>query len=374
MASLSTMDFVSIVRNTVTAIQSLASALINLTIGSVLRAIVEANAAVILWLQGLITYVLTLTRFATSKGTDADSWGADFGFTRLPAAKASGNVTFSRFTNTAQAVIPFGALLQTTDGTQTFIVATDPTNAAYNLGLGGYVIAAGVSSLTVPVTAVNAGTQGNVLANSIASIGQGISGVDTVTNASAFVNGIDAETDAAYVARFPLFLASLSKSTKAAVTAAVKSVQQNLQLTITENADHDGTYDPGFFWVTVDDGSGAPSAGLLASVGSAIEAVRALGIRYAVFAPVVITANVSMTITSATGLTHATVVGNVGVALQNFINTLPLGVGLPYTQLASIAYDVAGVTNVSAILLNSGTSDLTATAQNTIKCGTVTVA
>ena len=66
MASLGTLDFVSIVRNTVTSIQSLAAALINLTIGSVLRAIVEANAAVILWLQGLITYVLTLTRFATS--------------------------------------------------------------------------------------------------------------------------------------------------------------------------------------------------------------------------------------------------------------------------------------------------------------------
>lgn len=374
MASLSTQAFTDIVRNTVTSIQSIASALINLTIGSVLRAIIEANAAVILWLQGLVTYVLTLTRFATSTGTDADSWGADFGFTRLPASDASGNVTFSRFTTTAQAVVPFGALLQTTDGTQTFTVATDPTNAAYNLALGGYVIAAGVSSITVPVTAVNAGTQGNVLANTITSIGQGISGVDTVTNADAFINGIDAETDAAYQARFPLFLAALSKGTNAAVTAAVLTVQQGLQLTITADYDYSGTYDPGFFYVVISNGSGSVSSGLLAAVGSAVAGVVALGIRFAVFAATVVTANVSMTITSAPGYTHATVVGNVGVALANFINAIPLGVGLPYTQLAAIAYGVPGVSNVSAVLLNSGTSDLAVTAQNTVLAGTISVA
>ena len=94
MASLSTLDWLPIVRNTVTAVQSLATALINLTIGSVLRAIIEANAAVILWLQGLITYVLTLTRLATSSGSDVDTFIADFGFFRLPASDASGINTF----------------------------------------------------------------------------------------------------------------------------------------------------------------------------------------------------------------------------------------------------------------------------------------
>jgi hypothetical protein len=46
---------------------------------------------------------------------------------------------------------------------------------------------------------------------------------------------------------------------------------------------------------------------------------------------------------------------------------------LPYTQLASIAYDVAGVSNVTGILLNSGTSDLAATAKQKILAGTVSV-
>jgi uncharacterized phage protein gp47/JayE len=328
---------------------------------------------VVLWLQGLAVYILTLTRAATSSGADLDSWMADYGLIRLPATAATGQVTFSRFTDTTQAVIPFGALIATGDGTQNFSVDTDSTNGAYNATLGGYVLGIGTPSVTVKVTDVNSGSGGNVLANSITSIGQAISGIDTVTNASAFTNGIDAESDASFRARFVLFIASLSKGTEVAIRAAIANVQQALQCTITENDDYDSTYDPGFFFVVIDDGTGDPSSDLLASVGNAIEAVRALGIRFAVFAPVVVTADVSMEITSAAGFDHPTVVGNVGLAVTTFLTTLPLGAGLPYTRLASVAYAVAGVTNVSAILLNSGTADIAADVKKTIKAGTVSI-
>jgi uncharacterized phage protein gp47/JayE len=374
MANLSTQSFSTIVQNMVAAIQAKATTLLNLTVGSVLRAIVEAIAGVTLWLQGLVVYVLTLTRFSTSVGSDADSWAADFSFTREPAVAASGQVTFSRFTTTNQSVIPFGAILQTGDGTQTFTVNVDPTNSAYNATLGGYVMGIGIATLTVEVTAQNAGSQGNVLANTITSMGQGIPGVDTVTNAAAFTTGIDAESDTAFKARFVLYIASLSKATLGAIQSAIVNVQQGLQYTITENYDYNSAYDPGFFWVAIDDGSGTPPSQLLTNVGAAIEAVRALGIRFAVFAPVVVTANVSMTITSATGLTHSVVVGAVGLAITNFINGLGLGNGLPYTQLAAVAYGVPGVVNVSAVLLNSSTADIAGNVQNTIKAGTVSVA
>ena len=81
-----------------------------------------------------------------------------------------------------------------------------------------------------------------------------------------------------------------------------------------------------------------------------------------------------MTITSAAGYIHANVVAAVVTALQNAINGLGLGNSLPYTRLASIAYGVAGVTNVTSVLLNGGTSDLTATAEQTVKCGNPVVA
>jgi uncharacterized phage protein gp47/JayE len=374
MANLSTMNFTDIVRGTVTAIQAGSTQLLNLSVGSVLRAIIEAQAGVILWLQGLVAYVLTLTIFNTRIGADADSWGAQFGFDRLSAVASSGDVTFTRFTTTSQSVIPFGVLLQSADGTQSFTVDKDPSNPAYNSAAGGYIIAPTVATLTVGVTAATKGSSGNVLANTITSMGQGIPGVDTVTNADAFTDGLDAEPDVSYYARFVLFIAALSKGTLAAIQSAIANVQQGLQDTVTESFDYNGTYDPGFFYVVVTDSSGTPSDGLLASVGSAVENTRALGIRYAVFGPTITTANVSMTITSGVGFDHATVAGNVGLAIEAFINALPLGAGLPYTQLASIAFGVTGVINASAILLNSGTADIAGDPKTTIKYGTVAIA
>ena len=374
MANLSTQAFSDIVSNTVTAIQAGSVKLLNLTVGSVLRAVVEANAGVILWLQGLITYVLTLTRFATSKGADADSWAADFGFTRLAAKSATGQVTFTRFTTTSQSIVPAGTVLQSADGTQTFTVNADPSNPAYNPALNGYVIAPTVATLTVTVTASTPGSGGNVLANTITSMGQGIPGVDTVTNASAYTNGLDAEPDTNFYARFVLFIAALSKGTLAAIQSAIAGVQQGLQDTVTENADYNGDYDPGFFFVVVSDGSGSPPDSLINAVGTAVENTRALGIRYAVFAPVDITANVSMTITSDAGYDHPTVVGNVGNAITSFINALPLGAGLPFNQLSAVAFGIPGVANVSAILLNGATADIAGDPKNTLRAGTIAIA
>jgi uncharacterized phage protein gp47/JayE len=374
MAVLSTQDFTTLVRNTVAAVQSKSATLVNLAVGSVLRAIIEANAGLMLWLQGMIVKLLTLTRAATCVGPDLDSWMADYNFPRLKANAATGQEAFSRNTATQQAIVPFGAPIQTQDGTQAFTVNTDPTNAAYNLALGGYVLPPGTASINLGVTAVVPGSAGNVAAGSITSITQAIPGIDNVTNAAAFTNGFDAESDPAYQARFVLYIASLSRATDAAVRSAIANVQQGLQYTLTKNQNYDGTRCLGFFYAVVDDGTGVPSSTLLDTVRSAIGAYRGLTIRSAVFPPIVLTADIAMTITSGTAFVHATVVAAVSTALRTFINTLPLGTGLPYTQVAAIAYGVTGVTNISAVTVNSGTADLTANNKQVIKCGTLTLA
>jgi uncharacterized phage protein gp47/JayE len=371
--ALTVYSFNQLVSNIATAMQASATAALNFTAGSVLRAISEAISGVILWLQAIILQLLTLTRAATSTGSDLDSWAADYAFVRLPAAAATGQVTFSRFTPTMQAVVPIGATVQTADGTQTFAVTIDTTNTAYSSTLGGYVILANAGSVTVPVQDTVAGSGGNVQSASIAVLTTPIPGVDTVTNASAFTNGIDTESDAAFRARFVLYLTSLSRATKTAVNYAVTSVEQDVVNTLTENADYNGTTDLGFFYVVADDMTGFPSETLLTNIGNAVEAVRPLCSRYGVFAPVVLTANVSMALTTGATYTHSVVVAAVTTALQNFINELPLGTSLPYTQLAGVAYEVSGVINATGILLNSGTSDLTADVQHKINCGTVSV-
>jgi uncharacterized phage protein gp47/JayE len=377
--ALQTQDFVTLVRNQVTAIQGYASVLVDLTIGSILRAIVEANAAVAIRLQSLIVQVLAITRAATSSGADLDSWVADFGVARLPATFATGQVTFSRFTSTQQAVVPVGSTVQTGDGSQQYAVVADATNPAYNGTLGGYVMGVGTASVTVPVVAVVAGAAGNAIAGAVSVIAGAIAGVDTVTNAAGFVNGADAESDAALRTRFIAYVRSLSKATKDAIRYAVTSLKQGVTCSLVENETYGGAIQMGYFYVVVDDGTGAPTGTFLSTVANAVDAVRPFCSSFGVFGPVLVNAAVSMTVTVGAGYDVAATKTLVSDALKTYINSLGRDpttqvMTLPYSRLAQVAYDASpGVTNVTSVTLNGGTADLTATAKQVIKWSSVTV-
>lgn len=375
MASVNQWSLQTAISTMATAVQAKAKVLVDFTIGSVTRAIVEAAAQVVIWLEGLILLLLATTRAASSNGADLDSWMADYGLTRLAATSSTGQVTFSRFTPTYQAVVPVGTVIQTADGTQQFTVIADTNQSAYSATLGGYVIAASVGSAIATVQAINTGSVTNVLANTITTLTQAIQYVDTVTNAAAFTNALDAETDTAFRARFVAYLGSLSKATKAAIGAAILAVKQGLQYKLLENVNYAGATQMGNIVAIVDDGTGSPPSPLLSSVANAIDAVRPFTSTFEVHAPVVVTANVTMTITTASGYTHSAVVATVTTALQSFINGLALGTSLPYSRLAQVAYDASpGVTNVTAVTLNGGTADLAATSLQVIKYGTGSVA
>lgn len=369
---ISTKDFATFVRDQVTAIQAASSKLVNFTIGSVLRALVEANAAVGLWFQGLIVKLLAMMRASTSTGSDLDSWMADYGVTRLAAVVATGQVTFSRFTPTMQALIPFGTVVQTADGSQKYTVAADTANPAYTSA--GYVLAAGTASITVPVTAMAAGAAGNAAIGQIRTITQAITYVDTVTNAAAFVNGADAETDEQLRARFVLYIASLARATKNAIGFAITSVKAGTTYKLVENQQYNGTADNGYFYAVVDDGTGVPTSDFLSSVSNAIDFVRGFGIRFGVFAPVVVNATVTLTVAIAAGYDPVATRALVQTAITNYINSLALGQSLTYTRLSQLAYDASpGVTNVTNVVLNGGAVDLAATDKQVIKAQTVTV-
>ena len=152
----------------------------------------EANASVVLWLQWLIVQVLAATRLATSVGADCDSFGADFGFVRLPAVAAVGEVTFARFTSSVTAFVPVGAAVSTSDNSQRFLVTGDLTNPAFGAASNGYSVGANVASLKVPVVAFNTGAASNVQAGAVATLSSALPGIDTVTNAEAVTGGLDA--------------------------------------------------------------------------------------------------------------------------------------------------------------------------------------
>lgn len=345
--ALSLQTFTQWVAQQAAAVQASATALVDFATGSVTRAILEANASVALWMQWIALQVLALTRAATSNGPDLDSWGADFGFTRLPAVAATGQVTFARFSATIAATVPAGTVVQTAAGAPTFT-----TNAALTLPIGS-------ASGTVGVTATVAGVAGNVLAGTVSVLTTAVSGIDTVTNSGAFTGGMDAESDAAMRARFVLWVNSRAEATVAAVEAAIADVQQGLSYTVQENVTPSGVATPGTFVVTVDDGSGNPPASLLSAVATAVNAVRPVGSVFTVQAPTVLEASVAFTLTAAAGYQKSALIGPAEAAVTAFIDGLGLGVPLPYSRLPQVIYDsAAGIANVTGLTLNGGTADL----------------
>ena len=140
------------------ALQSSATSLVDVSVGSVIRAIFEANASVVLWLQWLILQTLSMTRAATSAGLDLDSWMADFGAVRLAAIPSTGMLSFSRFATTLPALIPLGTVVKTADGLLSFTVTRDDTLSTWQQQSTGYVVPTGVISADVPVTCLAAGS------------------------------------------------------------------------------------------------------------------------------------------------------------------------------------------------------------------------
>lgn len=386
MASLPTQSFSTIVTNTIAGIQGRAAKLINFKDGSTLRAIVEGFAGLFLWFQGLVLKVLQASRLSTSVGVDVDTFAADFMPTvgtsngvvspRLGAQAASGQVTFARFTAApascfipaASAITADGtitnagvskaATVQTNDGQSTFVVTADTTFATYSATLGGYTLPADIASIIVPVQALVPGVAGNAVAGSVSVMTSPITGIDTVTNVAAFINGADQESDGALKTRFADYIIGLSRGDYYGLQSSIKGAKVTVQWTLTEFYNYDGSYRPGYFFVVADDGSGSPTAAFLQTITNAANAVRPLGTQCGVFAPVVLTANVEMQITTALGYDHNTVVAQVQALIALNINSLGLGNPLPYSILSAWAYAVPGVTQVAGVTLNNGNGDI----------------
>jgi len=341
-------------------LQGSATSLVDLSVGSVLRASMEASASIALWMQWLILQVLAVTRAATSTAADLDSWMADFSLVRLPGSPASGTVTFSRYTPGIQAFIGCGTIVRTNDGTQSFTVVSQPSNPSWN-GSSGYILASSNISLDVPVLALSAGTLGNVQAGVIGLLAVPLAGIDTVNNAAPLTGGLDAESDAALRSRFQAYINSRSLATSQAIGFAISSVRQGLRFAVLENLNQAGEAAPGNFTVVVDDGTGVLTSELAASVAAAVEAVRPIGSTYSVTSPVLIDVSVQMTLQTDNAATHQAVAGLVQASVAGWIGGLPIASTLAISKLDAIAHGCdPSVTSVTGTTINLAALDITA--------------
>jgi hypothetical protein len=377
MATLPLIDFDGLMQ--IQAAQAQASSDVDnldLEVGSVLRAALEANGAIVLHAQTVALLVLWMTRLATSSGSDVDSFIADFGMSppRLAAVPSSGPVTISRLSPVSAATILVGSLARTGDLSLDFEIIADPSNPCFSPSTGprgGFIIPPGTATITVQVVCTTPGTIGNVTANAVSLPGSGMDAITYCDNGAPFANGVDAESDNALRARFVNWVAGLAKATEAAINAAIGSVQQGLSWNLQENVDETGAACQGQFIAIVDDGSGDTPDNVLASVYTAVDQVRAFTVKPIVHRASVLSVTITVTLTVPTGVTKP--IAAVQNAIAAYVAALGEGQTLPFTKLASVVYQASSDITNAVITINGGTSDLVASTGQVIRIATVAV-
>lgn len=153
--------------------------------------------------------ILATFAIDTAAGQDLDDRAADFNITRKTATKATGALVFAR-TGTA-GLVPIPA------GVRVNVPGQNPELVAVTTAIGSI---ADLSSTSAPVAAVmeKAGSRGNVAIGTLIGFKSGKPpGVNSVSNPNPFGAGQDTETDDAFRARIKLFIATLARSTVAAL-------------------------------------------------------------------------------------------------------------------------------------------------------------
>lgn len=232
-----------------------------------------------------------------------------------------------------------------------------------------------------------AGEQGNILADQIGLVATALPGVDTVTNQNAFTNGVNAESDTAFKARFGLWLISLAKGTSVAIESAALGVQTNLSCAVLNCvATIGGPSQPGYAVIAVDDGSGAtPQSTLNAIAGAAAsQSVIPLGSIVSTVQATVIEANVVLTIVCANSAIKSVTVPIVQDAIAAYIGSLnvatvplagaPPNNALAYGRLYQIAFDASSnVLDVTGLTLNGGMADIGGEPGTVVRAASITV-
>jgi uncharacterized phage protein gp47/JayE len=160
------------------------------SVGSVSRNILDAAAGAISAASldsQLLTYQYDIY---SMQGADLDTFVQLFGLSRMPAARSTGVLAFSRATATDVITVPVNAQVASADGTVT--VQT----------LAALVLPVGISSASVIAQAVVAGPGGNVAAGTLTQLQTPVSEINGITNPGAFTGGTSQETDSQLQARW----------------------------------------------------------------------------------------------------------------------------------------------------------------------------
>lgn len=267
-----------------------------------------------------------------------------FGFERLPAVYALGTVTFSLKTPaTAGVSIPAG----------TTVHALGSAGIQY-ITVESATLAAGQTSVQVPVRASGPGADYNVAAGALTALsslpGAGLS----VTNELPIQSGRDAETDSERRLRFAAYILTLARGTVAALDYAARSAALISNGAIVEQVRHVAMAEmPGIVDLYVHNGAGRTSADLVAAVRAIIEGGggqstpgwRAAGVEVRYHAMADVPVSVTGVAQVAAGYTAAAVHAHASGAVDALFRSFQ-GSFLPVPAIRAALYSVPGLLDV----------------------------
>ena len=204
----------------------------------------------------------------------------------------------------------------------------------------------GNTSVDAPIEAVEAGSAGNVAAGTITVIVDPISGIESVNNAEPTSGGQDAEADEELRYRAKTY-APYAKATTYSIKAAVLEIEGVTDVLVQEDVvNHTAN-------VIVEGGDDS-------EIADTIEQTRPAGIQVTWQRPTYKTIDVTVTVVAENGYDASTVQTNVANAINDFFNSLSIGVDVTFSDLTRAILNSAGVDDISSLSATDGTTTVDA--------------
>lgn len=244
--------------------------------------------------------------------------------TRKAGTYAAGSI---KFTGTAGSNIPVNTEVKTT------------TSLAFVTTVLGTID--GTGNATVAAQAALVGFAGNVALNTALVLTSPPGGVDANALSTAFLAGVDLETDASLLARLLFLLRNPpSSGTKADYIRWATEIAGCDSAFVYPLRSGAGTTD-----VIITSAGGSPSLALLALVQANIDSKRSVGLNtVSVFGPAILTQNFDIQI-KISGITLLEATGLIGAALDSYYLSLLPGQAFVRSVAEALVSDIVGITD-----------------------------
>lgn len=289
----------------------------------------------------------------TATGVYLDRKVAEQGLTRKVAQASTTTVTI---TGAEGASIAVGALVAS--DTIFYAVTTATT------------IAAGQTTMIVPVQCTIAGITGNVPIGAIKSFPATIAGLSTVTNVAAVTNGYAEETDSELRARYmEKIQAPATSGNKYHYAIWAKEVTGVGDAKVLPLWNGNGTVKV----VIINSNKRAADSTLINNTAAYIDDNRPIGSTVTVVSAAELAINVSVTITLASGYELADVKATIESELTAYFASIAFKeTYVSYSRISSIILNTAGVFDHSSLLINNDTENIAIADTQVAVLGTVT--